>query len=164
MSFAERYNEMYQEIETKLTEMLNSSLFCKTGYWDDSYINIDKILNKKVGYNYTDYDGIRFNCSHTPIFTNGQFYSLCAMDFETLCKLVDDLYDYYLSTSSEFEIKDSYTEEEIDEMTFEEMEQLELSEETLETLSAMFDDDENFSDDEYIEEYRKEIKKKYIKK
>ena len=49
-------------------------------------------------------------------------------------------------------------------MTFEEMQQLELSEETLETLSAMFDDDENFSDDEFIEEYRKEIKKKYIKK
>lgn len=99
MTFTERYNELYQEIENKLIEMLHSSLFCKSVYWDDAYINIDEILNEKVGYNYTNYDGIRFDWRHTPVFTNGQFYSLCVMDFETLCRLVDDLYDYYLKTN-----------------------------------------------------------------
>lgn len=160
MEFKKRYYALVGELEKTLKELLTNKTFRLTDNEFVGEINLNKILK----HNDTGYDYIRLDASDSIVFSckHAQHGSHINLDFGLLCVVVDEIAEY-VNTHNEFVVKENYTEDEIDEMTPEDMFALELSEESRETLRAIFVDDEKFSDDEYFEEYRKKIKEEYIK-
>ena len=152
-SFYEAYQELRNEIESKLNNFIEiSNRYSK--WSSNKCIPLYRIINN------CDYDEIIEGLyGKVVLVRNGYDYSLSSVDFEDLCELVDTIEKYYESGED-----NHYTEEEIDEMTFEELQELVslliLPDETKEYLQDIFDNyDINDDDYSYIEKYRNAVKK-----
>ena len=145
------YQELRNEIENKLKHFIEiSNRYSK--WSSNKCIPLYRIINN------CDYDEIVEGlCGNVVLVRDGYDYSLSSVDFEDLCEWVDTIEKYYEDGED-----NHYTEEEIDEMTFVELHELVLPEETEEYLKSVFGKDD-INDDDYIEEYRNAVKKVYKK-
>lgn len=156
-SVYETYQELRNEIESKLKHFIEiSNRYSK--WSSNKCIPLYRIINN------CDYDEIVEGVyGNVVLVRDGYDYSLSSVDFEDLCMWVDTIEKYYEDGED-----NHYTEEEIDEMTFEELQELVsllvLPDETKEYLQGVFDNyDINDEDYNYIEEYRNAVKKVYKK-
>ena len=152
-SVYEAYQELRNEIESKLNHFIDiSNRYSK--WSSNKCIPLYRIINN------CDYDEIIEGLyGKVVLVRNGYDYSLSSVDFEDLCEWVDTIEKYYESGED-----NHYTEEEIDEMTFEELQELVslliLPDETKKYLQDIFDNyDINDEDYNYIEKYRNAVKK-----
>ena len=152
-SVYEAYQELRNEIESKLNHFIEiSNRYSK--WSSNKCIPLYRIINN------CDYDEIVEGLyGKVVLVRNGYDYSLSSVDFEDLCEWVDTIEKYYENGED-----NHYTEEEIDEMTFEELQELVslliLPDETKEYLQDVFDNyDINDEDYNYIEKYRNAVKK-----
>ena len=152
-SVYEAYQELRNEIESKLNHFIEiSNRYSK--WSSNKCIPLYRIINN------CDYDEIIEGlCGNVVLVRNGYDYSLSSVEFEDLCEWVDTIEKYYENGED-----NHYTEEEIDEMTFEELQELVslliLPDETKKYLQDIFDNyDINDEDYNYIEKYRNAVKK-----
>lgn len=144
-----QYSELLDNIQNTLKKCLELSED-KSQYRDCKCIDLRKFNNN------FDFDEIIFDewCFGVCEFLhNGYDYDLCQMDLANLCELVDEIRVYYKL----------YTDEDIDEMTLEELCKLPLSEEKQKHIDSIFYDENTYDDEEYIEELRKAVRAEYVK-
>ena len=149
------YQDLRNEIERKLKHFIEiSNRYSK--WSSNKCIPLYRIIKN------CDYDEIVEGvCGNVVLVRDIYDYSLSSVDFETLCEWVYTIEKYYEDGED-----NHYTEEEIDEMTFEELQELVslliLPDETKEYLQGVFDN-YDINDDGYIEKYRNAVKKVYKK-
>ena len=159
MTYNEQFNAMMRAIEEELAYIIYEKSTDQSKHVDNKCVKLNKVL--KV--NLTNYDEIAIPFG-TPMLLDqsGYHYSLSNLPFDELCSMVDEIAAYYNKIDN-FVVKESYTEEEINELTFEELQKMPLEPFREEQLHELYLDEENVSDEEYIEEYRKAIKAEYVK-
>lgn len=144
-----QYNELLNNIQNTLKRCLELSED-KSQYRDCKCIDLRKFNNN------FDFDEIIFDewCRGICEFIhNGYDYDLYQMDLANLCELVDEIRVYYKL----------YTDEDINEMTLEELSNLPLSEEKQKCIDSIFYNDIIYNDEDYIEALREAVKAEYVK-
>lgn len=157
--FSDKYNALMKEIEDNLAYIIYEKSIDRSKYFDSNCIKLDRVLES----NLTRYDEIVLVFGEPQFSDTGYTYGLSTIPFEELCDIVDELNAYY-DKIDEFQVKESYTEDEVNEMTLEEMYKVPLTKNSLQLIDIIMEDEENYSDEEYIEEYRKAIKAEYVNK